>query len=87
MIAKPIIIASAVVQFLVDQGAAVNQATADGHRYGGRAQVRPSSLRSYLQKAGANLEATDKEGRTPLMIAKQRRSLSGGPVFGRGTGQ
>ena len=26
-----------------------------------------------LQKAGASLEATDKEGKTPLMIAKQYR--------------
>ena len=59
---------------MVDQGAAVNQATADGRTpLWIAAQAGHLAVVACLQKAGASLEATDKEGKTPLWIAKQYR--------------
>ena len=42
-----------------------------GHRSWIAAQKGHLAVVEYLQKAGANIEATDKEGKTPLMIADE----------------
>ena len=61
------------VQFFLEKGAKIGYVA---HKDGATPLLRAvkgshKEVVAYLQEKGANIEATDKEGKTPLMIAKQ----------------